>query len=206
VIQITLWLAEPQGDNGGSVIQEISFENPGNSTFNILDLSQSKGVSFKTTVAANTINAFHMVDSKENDISVSAAQISLTSDMKIQKNLVLSNCKLDTAGKDIDIKGSLTLSGGTLSLNGSDFIVQGDMNFQGGTANLSGGHLSVMGNLKQTSGTMDINEGVLTVAGDYAVSNANSYCYAYLKMVKDSDRVSVGGSFTMQSYYSHSGD
>jgi hypothetical protein len=169
----------------GKTIQEISFENPGNSIFNILDLSQLTGVSFKSTLAANTISAFHKLDTATSDITVSGAQISLTDDAVIQKSLILSNCKLNTAGKSLNVEGNFTLYDGNVSLGG--------------------GRLIVNGNLSQSGGTVDIDGGKLEVGGDYSIKNDSNYCYATLKMVREADYVSVGGNFTMQSYYSHSG-
>jgi chitodextrinase len=189
----------------GTAKQEVSFENPGNSIINILDLSQSTEINFKTTVAANSINAFHKLSSSSNDVSVSGAQISLTNDTEIQKNTVLSNCTMDTAGKALNVKGSFTLSGGTLNLKGSYFDIAGNMSISGGTISTGGGRVTVTGNLIQSGGTMDIDQGKLEVGGDYSIKNDSNYCYATLKMVREADYISVGGNFTMQSYYSHSG-
>jgi uncharacterized protein with beta-barrel porin domain len=189
----------------GGAMQNVSFENPVNSMFNILDLGESAGVSFKTTVAANTIKAFHRIDSEASDISVASAKISLTNDVEVQKNIVLSNCMLELSGKSMNVKGSFTLSGGNLNLNGSTLSFEGDMIINSGTAALSSGNIKVSGNLNQLGGTVDMGGGKLNVTGDYAISNASNYCYAYLKMANEKDYVSVGGNFTMQSYYSHSG-
>jgi uncharacterized protein with beta-barrel porin domain len=128
----------------------------------------------------------------------------LYNDMEIHKNLVLSNCNIDTAGKSLNVKGGFTLSGGTFNVNGSNLNVNGDMNITGGTISLNGGHVKVLGKLNQSMGTVDLSGGKLTVAGDYTISNTSNYCYAYLKMVNDADYLLVEGNLTFSSYYSHS--
>ncbi|MEN6314698.1 MAG: DUF1308 domain-containing protein [Clostridiaceae bacterium] len=89
----------------------------------------------------------------------------------------------------------------------------GDVYLTGGTLDLAGHKMTIYGKLIQSGGTMKINGGRLEVSGDYRIQSENidnqgivtySGSNGYLQMTNEADYISVGGSFVMQSYQSHS--
>ncbi|HEY9061790.1 MAG TPA: fibronectin type III domain-containing protein [Pseudobacteroides sp.] len=95
-----------------------------------------------------------------------------------------------------------------------DETYEGDLYLAGETLDLNGHKLTVKGNLIQSGGTIYINGGQLEITGDYRMQTAAKaadgtitygYGNGYLKMVNQSDYVTVGGSFITQSQYSHNG-
>ncbi len=95
----------------------------------------------------------------------------------------------------------------------NDYVVEGDVFLNTGTLDLNGHTLIIEGNLYQPGGTVDINSGMLKVTGDYRIQSQSigsngektwSDSYGYLKMINESDYLTVG-EFVCQNYYSQLG-
>ena len=86
------------------------------------------------------------------------------------------------------------MSGGTLDLNGAKMGVSGTVYQPGGTMYLDCGELDVDGNYYQT--------GDISHDGDGNPSYGSSS--GYLKMVKSTDVLRIGGEYATKSSYSHS--
>ncbi|HEY9059942.1 MAG TPA: fibronectin type III domain-containing protein, partial [Pseudobacteroides sp.] len=188
----------------GSGVQKISFENPGNSTFNVLDMNTASKVSFVTPVAARRLDGLHKAEYSPL-FSLVNTTVKVDKDMTINSGLILSNSSIDFGGVTLIIKGDLALNGGTIDVSGGKLDINGNLNISGGTLDLKGRKATVSGNVSQTGGTMLINGGSLDVAGDYKLQNGNYNCWAVLKMNNEADYVKVGGSFATYSSYNDSG-
>ncbi|TYQ15954.1 UNVERIFIED_CONTAM: List-Bact-rpt repeat protein [Acetivibrio alkalicellulosi] len=203
--------------------QTVSFQSPGTSTFNILEIKNKseEGIKFESALPVRDIILngykttelplwaanFTLKEDKEfnGDLNLKGGTLNLGEySLIVRGDLVLDEGMMDLAGGDLLIDGKIIVNGGTLNLNGSRLTLEGkDLIINGGTINLNKGKLEVEGDLIQDGGTVNINGGELEVEGDYKIGNEDNNVYGLLNMTNEMDRVWIGGSFITYSINSH---
>lgn len=167
----------------GSCAQTITFASS-SSYFNILDASDSYGVSLQSYVAIGKLqgNKLILINNGHN--------ISLTK----------------TLESNFTISGSISIWGGTINLNGYNLTINGNLILNGGTIDVNGGIMAITGDLVQPGGTMNIDNGQVIIMGNYRIQAqtvtstiSDNVSSGILKMVNTSDYVLVYGNFITQS-------
>lgn len=161
----------------GSGTQTVSFDNPGSSCLNILQLSNPNGIVFSTPIAVNNLLGVGKVNSS----------LSLV-------------CNTTYLSDSIAISGDLNLQSGTLNINDNILTLTGNLVLSGGTIDLAQGEIDVNGSLTQNGGTLNIDGGYLDVSGNYTLQN-----YSQLIMTNAYDYIFVNRNFTTNTSNNETG-
>ncbi|OPX42547.1 tRNA(Glu)-specific nuclease WapA precursor [Ruminiclostridium hungatei] len=175
----------------GNNLQTVSFEFPGYSCFNNLELQHAEGIEIRFSSAIKINGKFETKGCKLTGLTIVSWK--LTADEILNGDLEIVGSALNVAGYELEIKGRVVLSGGDIDINHGKMIVGG--------------------NMIQPGGTMRVNGGRLTIAGDYRIQTENrqsdgsitySRSVGYLYMTNPEDYILVGGSFAIQTAYENS--
>ncbi|MFX0549328.1 hypothetical protein ACOAKC_08320 [Hathewaya histolytica] len=161
----------------GAKTQKVVFKNSDRSQFNILDLSNAKGVEFEESVifSSNLLGLSKIVN---DDLTLVGTKITLL--------------------KDDRFNGDLELKNSSMYLNGHSLAIDGYFHISNSTVDLNSGKLAVLWNLNQNNSDIKINKGKLIVEDDYDIVGNSS-----LYMLNPSDYVLVYGNFFTESTQSH---
>ncbi|MEE3450828.1 MAG: leucine-rich repeat protein [Acutalibacteraceae bacterium] len=153
----------------------ITFDNPGYSSFNSLEITSGKATLVKGTGIRNLLSDVTF-DSDGNSV--------------IKGYLDLNGHTLISDGNYSGI--GILLKGGTAKFSGNYETCESSFGTE-----LSGGVLTIGGNLLQSGGTMNIGGGRLEVGGDYRS------CKGALSMTNANDYVFVGENFVIRGGYGY---
>lgn len=142
-------------------------------------------------------------------------------------NLEIKNTKpyaISFTAKELPAIGSLIYSGSTLYLQDISFrhdlvlptslylktSTGNNTQLLGGTLNINGKLLTLNSSLIHSGGTLNVNSGKVAISGDYRIQTPDgnggyTASGGVLYMVNEADKVTVNGSFVMDSHYSHGG-
>ena len=195
----------------GASTQTVTFDSPGISYFNILEVTNPNPLVFGSSVQANrvigvvgvplmiqSLSAGGISGTFETDITYTAG-----GDFEILSTTDLNGHSLTLTlppGAKVKQNGSLSLSGATLSVAGGGWNQKSDLN-------LGGGHLTIPGDYIHQSGLLYLNGGRLDIVGSYLQQrNANAdgtyetYCEGSLRMNNVNDYMLIGGRAQFFSY------
>ena len=142
----------------GNTKQTVYFENPGQSCFNILEISNvNNQVFFTSPIWVNSLTA-----------------------KKISGNLTLLGGTISIFGQEITIDGDLTLAGASLNLDKGRLLVNGTVNQIAGSLNVNAGNVEIKGNYIIKSGDWSYSYLKMTNESDYVLVEGNfiqNSCY-----------------------------
>ena len=180
----------------GSKLQKISFENPGASRFNILEIENNTGqqVEFTNDLAVNTLitNGLELPP-----VTVNPTNWTLTGNEVVNGNLYIKGSVVDLNGYSLTVRGNLIQSRGTVKINGGQLIVEGDYRLQ--SENVSGDGTVTY---SASSGKLEMidEEDYVLVNGDFAIQSSCKHT-DYLK----AGILEVKGDFTQKRNSAYSG-
>ena len=179
----------------GSSVHMLSFTDPYDSGFNVLEVVDDNGMLLDTAIRANTFSDLHKVRNTGSEVKFVSSGLSLKEDTTISSNFTLDGTQLNTQGRNINITGSLLQSGGKIyASEGREVKISVSGNCTtSGEINISKGNILIGGELKQ-SGVIIVNGGKLIVNSNYTMTGS-----AILNMTNSLDYVYVGGDFTTVS-------
>lgn len=149
----------------GDKQQSISFKNPWDSYFNILEIANTskEGVKFDSLVIFKTkyinngvpvINpqnlrltdgAVYTLPEWQGDLNISS-KLRLNADLTVMEDVNLST-ELDLMGKILIVNGDLNINEGSIAFNSGTIIVKGNVNHNGKVTVLYGGVYKIEGDL-----------------------------------------------------------
>jgi len=197
----------------GTGTQTVTFENPGGSYFNILEVTNPHPLVFNSVVQAARVtgNAAIAIQSSgeggisgtfESDVTFTGNAFTILSVTNLGGRTLTVNCPVKQLGE-------LNLSGGIITITGAGGWDQRS----GGLTIGTNGRMSVSGSYIHQSGQLSLNGGSLEIAGDYLQqSDGNgdgtyeSNCNGQLYMSNPDDYMLVGGmaQFWAFGYYNSS--
>lgn len=163
----------------GEEKQTVSFNYPGYSYFNILEITNSseEGVEFLTEayVIKELVATSSKIENSKN--IVINGQVVISEEAKTGE----SNWKYDLSIYHWKLQRDQTIEGN---------VYECEENVYGGIIDLNNKTLNIHGNLIQEKGTINVNNGELRIQGNYEMSS-----FAGIFMTNDKDYVYVGGNF-----------
>ena len=174
----------------GNKVQNVSFDNPSGSCFNILELKHPEdiGVEFLSAINLNG-------NLKTNGCLVTGLKIVkwiLTEDDVVNGSVEVVGSTLNIAGHRLEVKGKMVLSEGNIDINQGIMEVDGDLIQSGGTLKINGGQLIIAGDYRIQKETKQ-SDGSVTYAGSTGL----------LYMTNPEDYIYVEGNFVTQAYNEH---
>ena len=148
----------------------------GNSKFNILDISKSNGVVFKSSLNAKELIGIEKV-LNDDSFTIYDGNIVLNTDVNIKGNLKIQNGTIDLNGYSLEITGSIEQIGGKIIINGGQLVV--DESYVLSNSSLlvmtnDKDYVLVKGNFKSISKTSEddyLINGIIEIKGNIEVSN-----------------------------------
>ena len=120
-----------------------------------LDLTESKGVTFKNTVNARTLYGIEKLTGRENTLNVSEATNSPYGST-LKGNLIMEGGSLQLKGLHFTIEGDITVNGGAVTPKAERFTIKGSCTLNGGVLDIATGQTTIEKNC-QIAGTGAIN-------------------------------------------------